>query len=109
LIIHIDTPKPFFNGRFVIATKLESIRLDEKLFPIRVDSIVVSGGGLIAILPHIIAVVHRKTILLMTYELNLGTPSSYSEMQQLEITNFIHLHHVSGFATFYNAKVLIFS
>ena len=34
---------------------------------------------------------------------------SYSEMQQLGITNFTHLHHVSGFAIFCNRKVLIFS
>ena len=52
---------------------------------------------------------NMKNVLLTTYALNLGTLSLYSEMQQLGITNFTHLSHVSGFATLCMAKVLIFS
>ena len=37
---------------------------------------------------------NTKTVSLTTYALKLGTRSSYSEMQQLGITNFAHLHHV---------------
>ena len=50
---------------------------------------------------------NTKTISSMIYAVNLGTPSSYSEMQQLGIPNFTHIHHLLEFATICSVELVV--